>query len=336
MTEMGNYYLEILETLREPRPNRSQLGFDGAALQNTFLHFARLQEDGWPDHVTYYCTAEIGASVVGLGHAWMCDVRNMNDESELLFAAQLFDAEVEAFRAEAAFPSGLLDAMAESKSEFVATSDGEAFNDKFIVAMCTSALEDDAAMWDRYGDSGQGVAIHFNLRKLVTAVSTASIFVPNSNRFDTGVVEVCYPDGGCDCLKLIATEALAAYDQVQSLDERDIIRNLLHATVLRYLVRHKHPSFASEREFRLYSRAPATKTWSGSDHIYEDPIRHTKIILPHLAINESQEDFWRALIPRVTLGPAWPDKLEGEMNTALAKRGLEGTTRTSSCPLRQK
>ena len=78
----------------------------------------------------------------------------------------MFDAEITAFRSERVFPGGLLDVLEESKNEFVSTGDGNAFNDKFIVAMCMSALEDDAGMWDRYGASFKGIGIHFSLRKL--------------------------------------------------------------------------------------------------------------------------------------------------------------------------
>ena len=86
MTDTRNYYLEMLKTLREQPPSAGPLGLDRVELENTFVHFQRLREDRWPDKVTYYCSPEVATSVIGTGHAWLCDVRNMEDESEFLFA----------------------------------------------------------------------------------------------------------------------------------------------------------------------------------------------------------------------------------------------------------
>ena len=53
-----------------------------------------MRETAWPEEVTYYCSHEVAGSVIGGGFLWMCDVRNMNDESEFVFAARFFDEEL--------------------------------------------------------------------------------------------------------------------------------------------------------------------------------------------------------------------------------------------------
>lgn len=335
-----NRYIAMLEAIRSPPPTAGPLGFGMIESHNTFHHFLSMREQDWPEQVTYYCSGQVASSIVGNGFLWMCDVRNMNDESEFLFASRLFDDELRRLRLQGIVPDGLLNALADSKREFVASANDAVFNDKLVLAMCTSALPDDAAMWDRYGEAGEGVGIRFHLPKLATAVSTASHFVPNSNRFDTGIVKVCYPDPACGCLKQMAANSLAAYSQVKTPDERDLIRVLLHADVLEYLARHKHPSFVSEREFRIYSRAPSRQTWVGSNHIHEHmsgsrTIKHAKVFLPHLAINESQEDFWQALIPSVTFGPSCSESTREEIEAILETRGLAGRSMKSTCPLRR-
>jgi len=212
------------------------------------------------------------------------------------------------------------------------------YNNNLILAMCFTQAIDDAAMWDRYGDSGKGVSIRFNLKKLSRVVMTAGLYFPNPLPFEHGVTCVCYGGENCTCVNQLHNHALEAYADAKTNEERDLIRKLLHANVLELLVSHKHESFASEKEYRIFSRAPSVKTWVGTDHIYEHEKGSKKslqseIFLPHQAIQQSEEDFWKELIVGVTVGPCSSQETKDIMISALESRGIGDRLSSSTCPL---
>lgn len=333
----NNRFMRVLAEHRDA--SRPTTPMDWVSQENSLALFRWLGRGDWPAEVTKYCSSTVAESIIGAGHIWLCDVRNMDDESEFTFAKNLLDSELDALKSEQSAPDVLIDALQKSANEFASSRDQSTFNSRFILAMCFSRLKDDAAMWDRYGDVGQGMAIHFNLHRLATAISAASNLALNASRFDMGVVEVCYPNDQCNCLKAIVSEVLIAYENTRDQDERDLVRTLLHARILEYLVGHKHPSFASEKEFRIYSRTPCERTWAGSDNIYEHDNGsrrsiHSIVPLPHLAIQESPEKFWRVLVPGVTYGPSSSEESRVRLTNAMEARGLGSRTKKSAYPLR--
>ncbi|MDH5434853.1 MAG: hypothetical protein OEY19_12995, partial [Gammaproteobacteria bacterium] len=171
-----------------------------------------------------------------------------------------------------------------------------------------------------------------------TVVKTAGHFFPNSNTFEHGITPICYGEEDCSCVDDAYAHSLEAYSLAETNDERDLIRTMLHANVLELLVSHKHNTFASEKEYRIYSRAPSVKTWSGTDHIIEHEKGNTKsvhaeIFLPHQALNQSEEEFWDELIESVTLGPCATEETKVELQSALDKRGIGSKLMESKCPL---
>jgi len=340
---LNNRFLRVLERFRTEQESNSYLNsFSwGRDFNNYFAEFQRAKESDWPEVITYYCTSRVADSVIGNGRMWLNDVRKMNDDTEMTFAVDYIQQELFRIKNKTDSNLGLIEVIEESYKDLTDSAiwkDSLTYNSKLILAMCFTEAKDDAAMWDRYADSGKGVAIHFNLNKLSTAVKSAGHFFPNSLAFEHGVTRVCYGGKKCSCLDEVHNYALEAYADTKTSDEKDLIRTLLHANVLELLVSHKHESFVSEREYRIYSRAPSVKTWSGTDHIHEHEKGnkksvHAEIFLPHQAINQSEDEFWNELIDGVTVGPCSNQETRDIMSSALEIRGIEDRLYDSTCPL---
>ncbi len=341
---MNNRYISVLEKFRSDKesniPPRT-FSWGTMDLHNYFVEFQKSNEVGWADTLNYYCSSSVANSVIGNGRMWLNDVRKMNDNTEMIFAVDYIQSELSRIKEIEGIQPGLVEAIEKSYSDLTDSTiwkDSNTYNDKLILAMCFSVSKDDAAMWDRYADKGKGAYISFNLRKLFTAVKTAGHFFPNSNTFEHGITQICYGGEDCSCVDDVYAHSLEAYSVAETNDERDLIRTMLHANVLELLVSHKHNSFASEREYRIYSRAPSVKTWSGTDHIIEhekgnSKSVHAEIFLPHQALNQSEEEFWDELIESVTLGPCAIEETRVELQSALDKRGIDSKLEKSQCPL---
>ncbi len=105
-------------------------------------------------------------------------------------------------------------------------------------AACFSKYRDDAAQWDRYGHSGQGVCIAFHeelMQKMIGgAVSLQEVYYQADMHGHPLVDEFCQK----------ITEAKKFSEVLPKL------QNLMNNAWIQSAA-FKHPSFASEREFRL-------------------------------------------------------------------------------------
>lgn len=340
---MENRFIKVLEKFRSDRETNTyrESSLRGVQLENYFIHFQRGKQSEWPKTLNYYCSSIVARSIIGNGRMWLNDVRKMNDYTEMNFAVDYIQQKLSRIKTIDEIPSGLVDVVEESYINLTDSAiwkDTTIYNNKLILAMCFSKSKDDAAMWDRYAEKGKGVLISFNSRKLFNAVKAAGHFFPNTNTSECGIVPICYGGEKCNCVEMLHFHALEAYSTANTDDEINLIRSLLHANVLELLVSHKHNTFSSEREYRIYSCAPSVKTWDGSDHIFEhkkgnkDSV-HSEIFLPHQAINQSEEDFWDEIIDGVTLGPCSTDATKYELKAALESRGIRDKLSESGCPL---
>ena len=341
---MSNRYTTVLEKFRSDRESNTPLStFSWGAmdLHNYFIDFQRANESEWSNTLNYYCSSRVANSIIGKGRMWINDVRKMNDKTEMIFAVDYIKEELSRIRTIEGINPGLVKVIEESYTDLTDSAiwkDTITYNSKLILAMCFSESKDDAAMWDRYAEKGKGAFISFNTQKLFTAVKSAGHFFPNSNTFEHGITPICYGGENCCCVERVYSHTLEAYTKAETDDERSLIRTLLHANVLELLVSHKHDTFSSEKEYRIYSRAPSVKTWHGTDHIFEHmkgstKSVHAEIFLPHQALNQSEEDFWNELIDSVTLGPCATDDTKEELQKSLDSRGISNKLVESKCPL---
>ncbi len=160
------------------------------------------------------------------------NILNMNDASEMrLFMNGISKAVMEKL-AQAGEEKKLLEAEAFFEKELEEEFHYSAY------AACFSKYRDDAAQWERYGHLGQGVCIAFHedlMKKMVGgAVSLIKVYYQKDMRRHWLVNE-------------IYQTILTAKDFSESLPQLQGLMNVAWAQSAAF----KHPSFASEKEFRL-------------------------------------------------------------------------------------
>ncbi len=160
------------------------------------------------------------------------NILNMNDTSEMrLFMKGLCKAVTDRLRKE-----GETENIRKTQAFFQKELKEEFHYSAY--AACFSKYRDDASQWDRYGHSGQGVCIAFHeylLHKMVGgAVSLQKVYYQKDMRGHRLVNDfyMLIREPGCFSQNLPQLQDLMNDAWVQS-------------------AAYKHPSFASEREFRL-------------------------------------------------------------------------------------
>jgi hypothetical protein len=336
-----NRYLEVLSQYKEDIKNNKQ-STHPKFFDNYINQFGEMKSKNISKVGILYTNSFVAKNIIENGHIWLNDIKNMNDSSEMKFSVSYFEKKIAAFHENAdrnhEYINIIEETFREHKNKFYIEHSKE--NEKLVLAMCFSQAEDDATMWDRYANKGNGVAIHFNLEKLYSNLTNAGIFFPNTSSFEYGIAQVCYPvEGKCQCFDKLYDEALEAYIIAENQDELNTIRTLLHTHVLELLMSHKHPSFKSENEIRMYSQAPSKKTWGGSDHIHEHNNGKNKschiILNLHLeSMMAGEENLWRELVKKVVIGPNADEATRKSVYGTLKSRDLEDIVIESDCPLR--
>lgn len=338
-----NRYIATLDKFRKERelhryPTNETLGY--SAMENSFIRFRRFKEESFPELLNYYCNPNVAKSIIDGGTLWLNNVRKMNDSTEMNFAIEYLSNRVKELNS-SNFPPEIVKAInvsVDGLSHCKEWKETEIYGGKIVMAMCLSKLNDDAGMWERYGKSG--VSIQFNSNKLSTAVTSASHFFPSSGAYEHGVAKICYEGDTCDCFQTMVSQLIEAMKIVEHQGELVLFRNLLHANLIELLMSHKNPTFQSEQEFRIYTHSPSEKNWHGTDHVYDHQVGdttscHSTIFLPHQALNQSEEEFWRELVSSVTFGPFIEDGDKKVVISALEKRRLSDRIVTSKCPLQR-
>jgi hypothetical protein len=160
------------------------------------------------------------------------NILNMNDTSEMrLFMNGICKAVIEKLKQDDA-----TEAIRKTRS-FFQKELAEEFHYSAYAA-CFSKYRDDAAQWERYGHLGQGVCIAFHedlMQKMVGgAVSLQEVYYQEDMK-EHPLVD--------DFYRLVK-------DTDSFTQKRDQLQSLMNAAWVQSAA-FKHPSFASEREFRL-------------------------------------------------------------------------------------
>lgn len=152
---------------------------------------------------------------------WMSSTGSMNDRKEITYYIEMLEKSLVSY---------------DRKDFFEKIYNRIPLNYKY--AFCLSTQKDDAAQWERYGDSAMGVCISFNVAELYKCIYGYSDIMFNQVFYEDSVTEEKY------------YEIVKEYFETGKIDvyasEEELIRQLIYAGNL-----HKHKSFKNEYEVRL-------------------------------------------------------------------------------------
>lgn len=192
-------------------------------------------------------------------------------------------------------------------------------------AACFSKYRDDAAQWERYGHLGQGVCIAFNedlmKRMIGGAVSLQEVYYQADMREHPLVDEFCKVING----------------QGNFYDNLPKLQALMNEAWVQSAA-FKHPSFSSEREFRLVVSPFISNEFSVEPKYHVSPERIKKYYPLGLErmcrkLNMHLAD----LVGEIIIGPTSPQSLP-ILQDYLADNGLDvlkDRISMSECPLRK-
>lgn len=192
-------------------------------------------------------------------------------------------------------------------------------------AACFSKYRDDAAQWDRYGHSGRGVCIAFHeelMQKMIGgAVSLQEVYYQKNMSRHRLVDEFCKVVNGPGSL-------------FDSLPKLQLLMNEAWVQSAAF----KHPSFASEREFRLVVSPFISNEFSVEPKYHVTPERIKKYY--PLDLNRMCEKLnmhLADLVGEIMIGPTSPQSLP-ILQDYLVDNGLavlKDKVVLSECPLRK-
>lgn len=162
---------------------------------------------------------------------WLSNLAIMNDKNEMLEMSNRLRTDL----ANEHIDKGKIDIL----FSFMSTE----FSHFVYCASSFSLNEDDAAMWERYGDNAQGVCLEIKPDKLIAGIS---------KNYALGRVRYSPDEQYNQLLQSVINEA-----KETSLDEwkQRIYWHLLFF-INRYSILYKHKSFKGENEVRLYATQP--------------------------------------------------------------------------------
>ncbi|MCR4735862.1 MAG: DUF2971 domain-containing protein [Treponema sp.] len=276
--------------------------------------------DKWLYHYTDFNAMR---GIISNGEIWLWNLRRMNDSQEMqYFIKELKIAVKKLLSAEEA---NCMDCLFEENLKD--------FNSLSSYAACFSEYADDAAQWARYAKNGMGVCIAFNSRLL-------------SQIGEAGHAPLCKVNYSktCDDLGIVKelAELIKDYTKNKDLQERqnpsserihDVFNRLITSSPL-----FKHPSFISEKEYRLVSLPYNVNEYLGQPHFFVEETNIKKYYILNLKnVCKSLGRNYSDLFEEICIGPQARVTKEVLSDYFLATNmsQLCGKIKISECPLKR-
>lgn len=193
----------------------------------------------------HYTDFKAMCGIITNGEIWLWNLRRMNDAQEMQYFINQLKRNVKA----------QLSQEYHSKADMLFAENLKDFSKLSSYAACFSEYADDAAQWARYGKNGMGVCVAFDMELLskVAAESHTPLckvnYAANSEEF--GVEK--------ELSALIQeTDQEAGKEKIAS-----VFNNIINSSPL-----FKHPSFISEKEYRIVSLPDTKNEYLGNPHFY--------------------------------------------------------------------
>lgn len=232
------------------------------------------------NQVYHYTSFDVFYKMVTRDEFWLGNLSGMNDKEEMFHFISL----LEKYTYDNLSREGMY-----ACSAFFERLRARTKRESFF-AMSFSTAEEDASMWDRYGNRGKGVCLAFNTSRILELTSGTTLFF-NEEFYSSDLKSHEFVGILSDYFK---TGKLSG----GFLNEDGLMDNIIAVSIM-----HKERSFRSEREIRL-----ATIIENGADvsfgntlyHLCNDRIR--KFFVLKLA-EIGCSNILDSLIDRVIIGP---------------------------------
>lgn len=190
-----------------------------------------------------------------------------------------------------------------------------------IYSFSLTSLKNDAAQWERYGGHGAGVCLEFDAKKL------NDIMWKNYNLY---IQEVFYTESA---EKHQATDEIVSYIKTGHTKRDWGGIDLLFTNILACATAHKHPSFESEREYRINTSAFSQEKLKQQLNYRMEQWGIREYYTLKLEDDETKFD---GLLKKIKVGPK-ADKNIDILKRYLEAKGFDNITdlvEISDCPLR--
>ncbi len=199
--------------------------------------------------------------IISNGEIWLWNLRRMNDSQEMQYFIKQLKRAVKNQLSEELY----------SKTDALFDENLKDFNSLSSYASCFSEYSDDAAQWARYGKNGMGVCIAFD-KEMLAKIGEESHTPLCQVNYASNVEELEVVKELSDLIKNLKDDSVT--------ENKDIIRELFHRLVNSSPL-FKHPSFISEKEYRIVT-LPTEKEYLGKPHFFIEETNIKKYFILNL------------------------------------------------------
>lgn len=264
------------------------------------------RRNDYGDRLYHYTSLNNFLSMVKNHEIWMNSTGSMNDRKETSYFIEMLKKELDEYGREDFFE--------------------KIYNQiplNYKYAFCLSTERDDAAQWERYGDSAMGVCVAFNVEELCKCLYGYSDIMFNRVFYSDSVINEKY----FDIVKnYFETGQIDIYSS-----EEELIKQLIYAGNL-----HKHKSFKNEYEVRITTLD--NKKQYGIEYALKEIGNVVKkvLILKTDSMCHSKDTSFEKLIDEIIIGPRSQQNID-VLQQYICSYGLSDLAEKitmSDCPLR--
>lgn len=248
------------------------------------------------------------------GEIWLWSLRRMNDSQEMQYFIDRLKLAVKK----------QLEQSEYEKMEKLFDSNLKDFNRLSSYAACFSEYSDDAAQWSRYAKGGSGVCIAFN-KNLLAKIG------------EEGHAPLCRVNysSGCEQLEIVQNIA----DVVKKPQKySDVAVHELFNVLVTSSPLFKHPSFISEKEFRLVSLPYNVSKYLGKPNFFVEETNIKKYYILNMKnVCKKTGINYADLFEEICIGPQ-ARVTKDVLSDYFEENGMEqlcSKIKISECPLRR-
>lgn len=230
-------------------------------------------EEKFGNRLYHYTSLNAFLCMMRTREIWMSSTGSMNDRKEITYFIELLEKELKSYC---------------RQDFFEKVYNQIPFSYKY--AFCLSTEKDDAAQWERYGDSAMGVCLSFNVGELYKCLYGYNDIMFNEVFYNDSITNDAY------------FEIVKKYFDKGNIDiyssEEELIRQLIYAGNL-----HKHKSFKNEHEIRITTMD--NKSPYGTEYALKEignVVKKVYILKPDIMGN-SKGTSLEKIIDEVIVGP---------------------------------